>query len=347
MRVVVVGASGNVGTAVLRALHRRPEVTSVVGVARRFPDRSSAPYDGAEWVRADIGEPVRGSAEEMELLAHLEGTFAGADAVVHLAWLLQPNHEREVLRRTNVEGTRRVALAAAGAGVRHLVVGSSVGAYGGVDDDLPRDETWPTLGVPTSEYSVDKAAQERVVDEVHRDNPAMVVARVRPGLIFQEAAGAEIARYFLGRFVPVRPLRRHRLPFAPLPAGVRAQALHADDVADAYARIVVQRAGGPFNLAADDLLTADALARVLDHGRLVELPPRLVRAVVAGTWHAHLQPTSPGWVDLAMSVPVMDTTRARVVLGWRPRRTAASALRELMRGIAHGEGGASVPMRPR
>src|SRR5690606_27702649 len=55
----------------------------------------------------------------------------------------------------------------------------------------------------------------------------------------------------------------------------------------------------------------------------------------------------PGWLDLAMTVPVMDTSRAREVLGWRPQHDARETVRELLEAMAAGEGSASPPMRPR
>lgn len=199
MRIVVVGQSGNVGTAVLRALRSAPEVDSVLGIARRLPDRTSAPYQDADWAALDISDP-----DEESVVDTLATHFRGADAVVHLAWLIQPNRDRELLRRTNVEGTRRVAAAVVRAGVPHLVVASSVGAYATVDDDATRREDWPTTGIPTSHYSVDKAAQERVLDELERDHPEVGVARLRTALVFQGDAGHEIVRYFVGPLAPVR-----------------------------------------------------------------------------------------------------------------------------------------------
>ena len=342
MRVVVVGATGNVGTALLRALHAEPRVTSMLGIARRLPNRAAEPYAHAGWAAVDI------AAEDTDetVVAQLADQFGGADAVVHLAWLVQPNRQRELLRRANVEGTRRVAEAAARAGVPHLVVASSVGAYAPAADDAPRGEEWPVRGVPTSHYSVDKVAQELVLNAFEQAHPEVVVARLRPALIFQADAAQSVVRYFLGPLVPVRLLRRGRLPVLPLPAGLRLQAVHADDVADAYRRVVVERARGAFNVAADDVLAGRDLARIVDHGRVVEVPPGLVRTALAAAWAAHVVRADPGWLDLALSVPVLDSTRIRSELGWAPRRTAADAVQDLLAGISAGQGTGSAPLRP-
>jgi len=340
MRIVVVGQTGNVGTAVLRALANEPEVTSVLGVARRLPDRTAEPYRHAEWAAADL------AGDEDDVVARLTDLFRGADAVVHLAWLIQPNRERDLLRTTNVEGTRRVGAAVVRAGVPHLVVASSVGAYSPVDDDAPRAEDWPADGIATSHYSVDKAAQEDVLDELEREHPEVVVARMRTALVFQGDAGAEVTRLFVGPYVPVRLLRLGRPPLVPLPAGLRLQAVHGDDAADAYRRVLLRRAGGAFNVAAHDLLRGRDLAHLVDHGRLVEVPPAAVRATVSLAYAAHLVAADPGWVDMAMGAPVMDTSRAVTELAWEPRCTAADALQEVVQGMAEGRGLASTPLRP-
>jgi nucleoside-diphosphate-sugar epimerase len=347
MRVVVVGATGNVGTALLRALREEPRVTSVLGIARRLPDRSAEEYRHAEWAAVDIAaEDIAAEDTAAATVGRLAEQFRGADAVVHLAWLVQPNRDRDLLRRTNVEGTRRVAEAVVRAGVPHLVVASSVGAYSPVDDDVPRGEGWPTRGIPTSHYSVDKAAQERVLDELEATHPDIAVARLRPALIFQADAAQSVVRYFLGPLVPVQLLRQGRPPALPLPAGLRMQAAHAADVADAYRRVVVERASGAFNVAADDLLHGEDLARILGHGRLVEVPPAVVRTALAAAYDSHLVRADPGWLDMAMTVPVLDTTRIKEELGWAPRRTAAEAVEDLLGGMAVGQGLRSAPLRP-
>ncbi|MGC5627555.1 NAD-dependent epimerase/dehydratase family protein [Georgenia sp. Z1344] len=346
MRVAVVGASGNAGTAVLRALAGSAEVDEIVAIARRLPEPDAEPYASATWHRIDLALPARTREHEDRLIDEIATAIRGADAVVHLAWLIQPNRQRDLLRRANVTGTARVAEAAARAGVPHLVVASSVGAYSPVDDDTPRDESWPTEGIPTSHYSVDKAAQERVLDHYEEQHPDLRVARLRPALVFGSEPAAEIRRYFLGPLVPAGLLRPGRLPVMPVPTGLRLQVVHADDLADAYLRVVLERAAGPFNIAADPVLTAQDLADVLDHGRLVRVPPRLLRPAVSLAWEARAVAADAGWLDMGMAVPVMDATRARTELGWHPRHDAGSALRALLTGIADGTGMPSTPMRP-
>lgn len=228
MRIAVVGATGNVGTAVLRHLSGRAEVDAVLGIARRLPDTSVEPYGSAQWHQADI--------QSSDVIPELADALRGYDVVIHLAWLIQPNSERSLLRRVNVDGTRHVLEAAARAGIRQAVVASSVGVYSPVEDATPRDETWSTEGVPGSHYSEDKVAQERVLDEFEQQHPDFSIARLRPALVFQRGAGSEIQRYFIGSIAPVQLLQIFRPPVLPLPSGVRAQAVHADDLAAAYAQ---------------------------------------------------------------------------------------------------------------
>jgi len=148
-RIVVVGATGNVGTSVVQALADDPDVDSIVGVARRLPEWT-APR--TRWMQADIAED-----DLVEL-------FRGADAVIHLAWLFQPTHDRITTWRNNALGGPRVFDAVAAAGVPALVCASSVGAYSPGPKDRTVDESWPTDGWPGAAYTIEKAYLERVLD---------------------------------------------------------------------------------------------------------------------------------------------------------------------------------------
>ncbi len=338
MRVLVTGASGNIGTALLRRLAAEPD-TVVTGLARRVPrGRVDFPYDACGWMACDVADP--------DCRETLVEACQGADAVVHLAWALQPSHDEPRLIQINVEGSQHVFDAAVQAGVSQVVYLSSVGAYAPGRKDAPVDESWPTDGVAASSYSRHKSAVERLLDKIESERRGTTFARLRPGLVFQRDAASEIARYFLGPFAPLSLLRVAYPPLLPMDGRMVFQCVHADDVADAIVRVVRRRASGAFNLAADPVLTPRDLAGLLG-ARFQPVRGELLRRAAGLTWRLRLQPTEPGWVDLALAAPVMSTERARRELDWTPRHDAREALRELLDGLARGTGAGSAVMRPR
>jgi UDP-glucose 4-epimerase len=330
MRIVVVGATGNVGTSVLRSLADEPAVDSILGVARRLPRLD---YPKTDWAQADI------SRDE------LVPVFSGADVVVHLAWLIQPGRDEATLRATNVDGSARVFEAAAAAGVPALVYASSVGAYSPGPKDRAVDESWPTEGIESSFYSRHKAEVERLLDRFERERPSVRVARLRPGLIFKREAATGIRRLFAGPFLPSPLVRRELIPAVPRTERLVFQAVHSADVGDAYRLAALSEAKGAFNVAAEPVLDADELARVLA-ARPIPVHPGLLRAGAALSYRFHLQPSEPGWLDMGLAVPVMDTARIRRELGWEPRRGADEALRELLAGMREGAGIDTPPLAP-
>ena len=332
MRILVTGATGNVGTSVVNVLASDARVTEIVGLARRLP-RLQVPR--TRWVAADIVD------------APLTELFRGVDVVIHLAWLIQPSRDAAQLEAVNVLGTRRVFEAAAAAGVGALVYASSVGAYSPAPDDRTVDESWPASGTPTSFYARHKAAAERALDEIEAAHPDLRVVRLRPALIFKREAASGIRRLFAGPLLPSPLVRPSVLPLLPLPDGLRVQAVHADDVAEAYRLAATdQRARGAYNVAADPVLDAGTLGRALD-ARPVGVPVGAVRAAADISWRLRLQPTPAGWLDMGMAVPLMDSGRIRRELGWTPRHSADDALLELLDGIRQRAGAPTPPLDPR
>jgi ferritin-like metal-binding protein YciE/nucleoside-diphosphate-sugar epimerase len=328
MKVVVTGATGNVGTSTVEALGQSPEIEEIVGLARRAPTREMAK---TRWVEANV------------LTDDLTPIFEGADAVVHLAWAIQPSRDAVTLERINVEGSRRVFEAVAAAGVPKLVHASSVGAYSRGPKDREVDESWPTEGTPTSFYSRHKVAAERQLDRFEADNPETRVVRMRPALIFKDEAATEIRRLFVGPFLPSFLLRRRLLVALPRIDRLRFQAVHSDDVGQAYLRAVLADVEGAFNLAAEAPLSTGELAERLGV-RSFPVPPRVVRRLADLSWRARLQPTPPGWLDMALNVPMMSSERARAELGWEPRHSGIDALEELLEGMREGHGDATPPL---
>src|SRR5215213_8399520 len=340
LRVAVTGASGNVGTALLRRLGDPGSgVAEVRGLARRQPP-DVAPYSTVLWYLTDLGE-----TDSDEVLAAF---LDGVDAVVHLAWALQPGRRPDELRRVNVEGTRRVVRAAAAAGVSQFVHMSSIGAYAAGAVGQKVSEDWPTTGIPSAQYSRDKSEAERVVREVlsrHRDTTLTVV---RPTLVLQPEASSEIGRYFLGPLLfgaaRLLPGSVARLLPLPLPS-LRVQVVHADDVADALVAMLDRRAPGPFNLAAEPTFDADSLTRALGTVR-VPVPAFVLRTALSAAFHAYVLPTEPGWLDLGLQAPALDSSRARRLLGWSPQHPGDEVLRQFVAALGRGEGAPGPLLSP-
>jgi nucleoside-diphosphate-sugar epimerase len=323
MRIVVVGATGNHGSSLVRRLARDPEVRSIVGIARRTPAWS---VDKVAWLSADVSKPD----------VALEPIFRGADAVVHLAWLIQPARDERVTHATNVEGSSRVFEAAARAGVGALVYASSVGAYSPGPKDRRVDEGWPTDGVPSSYYSRHKAATERLLDSLEAAHPDLRVVRIRPGLVFKREAATQIRRLFVGPFLPRALVQRALVPVLPVTDRLRFQCVHTEDLAEAY-RLAILRpdARGAYNIASDPVLDGASIGEVLG-ARPVKVPAAVLRAGASAAFHGRLVPVSPDWLDMGLGVPLMDVSRAQRELGWEPRRSATEAFSELFDGLREG-----------
>lgn len=369
MRIVVTGATGNVGTALVAELLARPSVDTVVGVARRRPDHrwpdnrrpdNRRPDDrwtgssetGPTWWSADVAGDDLGPA------------FRGADALVHLAWASQPAYRPATTWAVNVLGTKRVLRAAVDAGIGTVVVASCAGAYSPRTSLDPVDESWPTDGVPTVAHSREKAYVERLLDAFERDHPEVRLVRLRPAFIFRPATATgrfpatdrtTVAGRFTsigrtsaagrltdagrlastgrrtaaGRLTAAGRTSRLRTPALPdLRDGLSFQALHAADVARASCQAVHRDARGAFNLAADPVIDLPSLAGRLGLP-LVRVPPSVARVLLTGAWSARLLPASPQVLDLLCRMPLLDTTRARDVLGWTPHLSSYDALWEL------------------
>jgi len=140
-------------------------------------------------------------------------------------------------------------------------------------------------------------------------------------------------------------VRRELVPIVPAMDRLRFQAVHADDVGEAYRLATVGDVRGAFNIAAEPVLDPDELGRILD-ARPVPVPPVALRLLALATWKLRLQPTPPGWLDMALAVPIMATERARSELGWTPRHSSADALLELIDGIHRRDGAPTPPLQP-
>lgn len=330
LRVVVIGATGNVGTSVVDALGTEPAVDEIVGVARRPAD---VRYPKTTFVAADA------------VTSDLHDIVRGADVVIHLAWLFQPTHRPEITWKNNVLGAIRVFQAVADEHVPALVYTSSLAAYSPGPSDRAVSEDWPTHGWPGAAYPREKSYLERWLDAFELRNPDTRVVRMRPCFLFKRQSATEQRRLFLGPFVPGLLVRRGLVPFVPVVAGLDAQVLHTSDAASAIVRAAVRPVRGAFNLSTMPAVDGRRLADMLGV-RAVRIPRSAVRFAARAAWNLHVAPASPGLLDTVLQLPLLDSTRAETELEWHPRFTPRDTLESFLGGLGDGAGMPTPPLAP-
>ncbi|MGZ8742962.1 MAG: NAD-dependent epimerase/dehydratase family protein [Nocardioides sp.] len=324
LTVAVTGPTGTFGFGLMPLLQADERVAKVVGIARRPFDPESHGWSKMEYRQGDVRDP--------DALAE---AFAGADVVVHLAFLIMGG-KRETTRAINVEGTLNAFRAAVAVGARRFVYASSIAAYGfHRDNPVGMTEEWPTRPADRLFYAQEKAELEQLLADEAAANPGTALYLLRPPIVLgPQAVGAKaqlpapLAR--LGRRV-LGEDGKLPVPLPVLVPDLPIQFIHQDDVGRALLQCVV--AAGPpgaYNIAADDVLSALDVARVL--GVLpVPLPAGPTHAAARVLARLPWLPSAAEWIEAASHPAVMDTSRAKTELGWAPRFTAIEALRATFR----------------
>jgi nucleoside-diphosphate-sugar epimerase len=320
LTVAVTGPTGTFGAGLIPLLEGDTRVGRVVGIARRPFDPASRGWTKMTYRQGDVRDA-----------AALAEAFAGADVVVHLAFMIVGGSDRDATRAINVDGTLNAFRAAAQAGAKRFVYASSVAAYGfHPDNPVPMDEDWPTRPAKRLFYAQEKAEIEQLLGDEAASHPELDLYLLRPPIVLgPNAVGAkEILPGPLGPLAGALVGGVLRAP-VPLPAPVPdhpLQLIHEDDVGSAFLQCIV--AAGPpgaYNIAADDTVTAVDVARAAGFAPL-PLPGGLVRSAARAIAGLPLPPQAE-WVEAAAHPSIMDTGKAKRELGWTPRHGALDALR--------------------
>lgn len=336
MKIVIFGASGNIGSALIRELASTDHAPhDIVGVARRIPEVTMHAQELASvrWESADIAT------------TDLDPIVANADVVVHLAWLFQPSHDPDLTWQTNAVGTQRLLDAAARQEVSAVIANSSIAAYS-PSDGPPVDESWPTDGPSSASYVREKVYVERLLDIFELEHPEVRVVRFRPAFVFQRSAATSQRRLFAGPLLPGKLLDPRFIPFLPVPRGLRMQAVHAGDLARALAAAVERPVSGAFNITADDILDREALADVFS-AKALAISLGITRHALAAAWRLHLVPAPANLFDALMRLPVISAARAKAELEWQPEHSGREALEAFLEGVRHAAGSTMPPLDPK
>jgi UDP-glucose 4-epimerase len=318
--VAVTGPTGEIGAAFVRALERSREVGRIVGMARRPFDAASRGWRRTEYRQGDVLDR-----------AAVDGLVEGADVVVHLAFIVVKASSGTT--DINVEGSRNVFQAAADAGVKRIVYASSVAAYGYPELDGPITEEVPAAGDERHPYSAHKAAVERVLAEALAGagtqawvfRPCIVAGPEAPMLLDQARWTERLPS----------PLRELAGQFGVLPdPGITFQLVHHDDVATALRAGVLGRGEpGAYNLAGPGEVAIRDLAAALGY-RTFPVPSVAVEAAADIIGRLPFVPAEATWIEAVRRPVLVDTSKARRLLRWRPSHDARDTLAATVQAVS-------------
>jgi UDP-glucose 4-epimerase len=311
VRYLITGGSGYIGGRLTDELSGRDETEKIVDVDLRPPPRS---WPKTEFVKADI----RDRRKMQELLERHE-----IDALMHFAFILNPIRDEARMYDIDVNGTQAVLQAASEAGVKQVMVTSSVAAYGAFPDNpKPIAEDWPVRGVPDFAYARDKVDADRICQLWALEHSDSVMTIIRPPMVF----GPNVDNYFVRFF--------ENSPFMPLLDGVdeEFQLVHEDDVVSALIALLDGKRGGAFNLAGDGVLTLRRAAELLGK-KTRRISLKNMKRLTGLMWRLHVPRTEApaGSVDFLRYPWIMSTEKLKSTTGWQPRYDTLETFKITMR----------------
>src|SRR2546421_641353 len=326
MKYVITGGSGYIGGRLSDLLTQR-EDTEVVTIDLRPP---AVPRPRTRFVRMDIRDRGMRSLLEAER----------PDALVHLAFVLNPMRDEQTMYDIDVNGTQNVLEAASTAVVSQVLVASSTTAYGAFPDNpVPLTEEHPVRGLPGYEYARDKTEIDRQAQLWAAQHPDRVMTIVRPTIVFGPNVDNYIVRFW------------STSPFFPLLDGLDPdwQFVHEDDVVEAMSRLLLERRAGIFNLTADGTIKLSEAARLAGL-KTRKLSTRLYRRIATTAWALRLPRVEapPGQIDFLLYPWIASNEKIKAELGWTPRYTSRETFDITMRakGMLADGGGKVAPPPP-
>ena len=307
MKVVITGAAGQLGTHVLMRLIADPKIREIVCIDLKKPRLKSAKLRIAQY---DIRD------------SRIQHAMMGADAVIHLAFVVTDYLPKKEFFDINLEGSKNVFQAAVNAGAGQIIYTSSIVAYGLIPGHPePIVEDTPRYLQTDLQYAAAKYFVEEYLDTFEQEHKSIIITRLRPAIML----GEEMDHTF-GHAL------RHRVLFkvneTPIPI------VWDEDVADAVLSALHKRAAGAFNLASDLPLNPEEWAEV-GAFKVIRLPDWLLRAfarmsILVGR-NSSFRVMDPAWFMIQDVRMTISSEKARKELDWQPMcNTAADVVRQFV-----------------
>jgi UDP-glucose 4-epimerase len=308
MRYLITGGSGYIGTRLVDLLVSR-EQTEQVTIADTRPPAIHKPRTRYE--RADVRdrEAVRALLERDR-----------PDALVHLAFILNPMRNEKLMYDIDVNGTHNVLEAAGSAGTPQVLVTSSASAYGAFPDNpVPLTEDDPVRGLPSFSYARDKTEADRICQLWAAKYPDRTMTIVRPCIVL----GPNVDNYLVRIWT--------QAPFTADTGHLEQQIqfVHEDDVVDAIALLLDGGHGGAYNVAGDGTITARECAELIA-SPIRKMPERVYRGLASVMLALRQSESPPGSIEFTVHPWIVSNEKLKS-LGWSPEHTSRETFEATMR----------------
>lgn len=300
--VAVTGAAGFIGSRLVERLAQSDHVNRVIALDCLPLDIS---YPKVTALQKDILESTADILRKYQV-----------DAVVHLAFLLRPGHDRKAAHRVNISGTAQVIDDCRAAGIKHLVYLSSTTVYGARSGtEQPYTEESPLRPVRGFQYAENKAAAELKLRTFAMNNPNSRVTILRGCTVMAAQCNNFVTEVFF-RLASVRVLG----------ADPQMQFIHLDDLLDAFELCLLKSVSGVFNITGEGTVAYSEIASIAGR-RAITLPAPLLRAIAWVTWMLRLQNDSPACgIEYARWPWVASNEKLARETGFRPKHTSRETL---------------------
>lgn len=305
-RIAITGASGYIGQLLIERLAEKPEVEKIIALDLKPPNPLP---EKTEFIACDVRDPKLGD--------HL----AGAEIVVHLAFIVSPIHDLDSTYDINLRGTRNLLAAVEKTRPGKLVVASSVAAYGIQPRSVELiDEATPLRGDSSSYYNHSKRLVEEHLDIFEKRNPDIILTRLRPSILLgprNNNFAHEIGRLPSG-------LRVREGLFLPV--------VHEDDVIEAFELAVERDAPGPFIISLTEPVGFEDF-ETGKTGMTITVSINTLLRLSRIFYPLRLTKFSPDWIISAKTRWKFDISRAREILGWEPKHDLKTTIAQMMENI--------------
>ncbi|HEU5383432.1 MAG TPA: NAD-dependent epimerase/dehydratase family protein [Ktedonobacteraceae bacterium] len=301
-KIAITGCASRFARVLLPLLQQDAEIEQIVGIDLAQP--------------VETHEKVQFHQRDMRAQG-LGELFAGCDVMVHLAFVVTRPYAMPLQEAAsiNLEGTWNACRAAAEAGVRKLVVSSSIAAYGILPDNpVPLREEHPLRGLYMDfYYSQHKHANEIWLDGLQLAFPTLLISRARPCIVI---GPHQIAASSL--------LGTNGVYFTSAPAYQGStQLVHEDDLARAFHAMIRHDLPGAYNVVGDGSGVMPEMAAASGL-QVVELPHELLVEQATNMWKEGLSTVGPEWISGESSI-VCSNDKLRATGHWQPRYSTAEA----------------------